>query len=514
MNTRAAEIPAEDQEAAKAVIAVYGTALGGIEPDYFVKNRADGPYLIIEFQNPQERHHRILAQVLTNIPPDNPFKDRTAILKRKKAPEQRLSLPEARMLKMEIAECLTIDRHSFDGDFFSRYTPSVFDLEQQIITRANYIVYGRRGAGKSSLLSYAMQIAKRDKLPFCWIAMQTFANRSDLEVVPAVLAAILHEISSIEHIQSEATLIYETLSALSEGSSRSVLTRCDKLIPRVRNLFTKIATKTVPLTIFLDDIHVLRSDLQPLVLSYIYKTTRGNNAFIKASGIDQLTRLWDESNSIGLKPVHDTQVLNLDLNLTMPEKSKEHITKILDLHAKYCGLSNINYIAGDPVLSRLVLAAAGVPRDALNLFSIAFSKALLGGQKLVSVNSINTATSEMAEQKIKDIELDSGEDIKTVKYMLDEIKDFCLNKEHQNAFLVEIKNSDDRYRLIQKLAALRLVHLLHEGITPREAGRRFIALMLDFGFYVGIRAAKSVSLILAEPKELLAKDLRSLPIFK
>jgi hypothetical protein len=53
----------------------------------------------------------------------------------------------------------------------------------------------------------------------------------------------------------------------------------------------------------------------------------------------------------------------------------------------------------------------------------------------------------------------------------------------------------------------------HEGITLHEAGRRFMAVMLDYGFYVGVRAARSVDLFQHEPASILAKDLRKLPIF-
>ena len=206
-------------------------------------------------------------------------------------------------------------------------------------------------------------------------------------------------------------------------------------------------------------------------------------------------------------------MLNLEHNLTMPDKSKQHIVSILDAHASYCGLPDIGYLAGDSVLSRLVLVAAGVPRDALNLFSIATSRAVAKNQKLVSVTSVNAAASEMAEEKLKDVERDSGSDLAEVQNLLGEVKKFCITQNRKNAFLVEIKNTNRRYQLMQKLAALRLVHILHEGITPHKAGKRFIALMLDYGFYVGIRAARSVELIPAEPRALLAKELRSLPIF-
>jgi hypothetical protein len=55
------------------------------------------------------------------------------------------------------------------------------------------------------------------------------------------------------------------------------------------------------------------------------------------------------------------------------------------------------------------------------------------------------------------------------------------------------------------------LHILNDGFTPGEVGRRYMALMLDYGFYVGMRAAKSVDLFYKEPKQLQAQELRKLP---
>lgn len=498
---------------AEGIIGAYAKQLGGIRPDFYIKNRPDGPYLIIEFASPTERHFQILNNIVSGLPEDNQFKERSTVQKRKAAPKERLLLPETLFLKNEISESLTIDSHSFEKNFFSRYTASVTGYEQQITAKANYVVYGRRGAGKSSLLAYAMHTAKRDGAPYSWVAIQPYAKRSDHAVVPAVISAVLHELNQAAASGSDLDMLTKEFDALSESNSKAVLAKCDKLIPRTRRVVGKLATVGAPLTIFLDDIHVIDESVQPLVLGFVYKITRGNNAFIKISGIRQLTKLWDASAQIGLQAIHDAQLLNLDLNLTMPDKSKKHIVSILDAHARYSGLPDIGYLAGDDVLSRLVLVAAGVPRDSLNLFSIAASKAVAKNQRLVSITSINAAASEMAEEKLKDVEMDSGGDLQEIQNILSEVKKFCISDKRKNAFLVEIKNADPRYQLIQKLAALRLVHLLHEGITPHKAGKRFIALMLDYGFYVGIRAARSVDLIPSEPRALSAKELRSLPIF-
>jgi hypothetical protein len=190
-----------------------------------------------------------------------------------------------------------------------------------------------------------------------------------------------------------------------------------------------------------------------------------------------------------------------------------HIRSILNAHAVYCGFPNVKYLSSEDVLERLVLVSAAVPRDALSLFSQAISKASIKNQRRVSVTSVNEAASEAAEEKLKDIEKDAYSDQDKIQMVLQTVKDFCILQNKKNAFLVRINNRSLDYGYIKKLIALRLIHVLHEGITPHKAGERYIALMLDYGFYVGLRAARSVALFPDRPKQLSARDLRKLPIY-
>jgi hypothetical protein len=119
----------------------------------------------------------------------------------------------------------------------------------------------------------------------------------------------------------------------------------------------------------------------------------------------------------------------------------------------------------------------------------------------------------MAEQKLRDMHQDHRGALTTTQAVLERIKTFCVQGQRKNAFLVEIVNDDPTFKAIQDLIALRLIHVLHEGITPHEAGRRYQALLLDYGFYVGVRAAKSVDLFHKEPKTPTVQELRKLPIF-
>jgi len=492
----------------------FAERLDGVRPNYYVKSRPDSDYLVFEFAQPSERFYGILESLNSSLENNHPLRDRCSIAARQRKPPNVINLPETRLLQRELSESLTVDRNTFGNDFLLRYTQSVTNHEENIVGKANYLIYGRRGAGKSSLLAYSMHWLKKRSQPYSWIAMQGYSGRSDIQAVASVLAEIFHEASRYVENKADFLRFRETLLDLGESSGSGISAKIERMVPRLRSSLGAIASPQRPFTIFLDDLHVLAQSLQPYFLSILYSISRDNNIYIKASGIEQFTQIWDGQNQRGMQSPHDIQILNLDYNLTMPDRSREHIKGILDAHAKYCGFPTINYIADDAVISRLVLVAAAVPRDALSLFSKAINKSSIKGQKAVSLTSINAAASETVEEKLRDIERDYCNGRDEVGVLLDRVKKFCISSERINAFLVRIDNASLGFSLIQKLIALRLVHVLHEGITPDKAGERYIALMLDFGFYVGIRAARSVKLFPDTPRILLAKDLRKLPIFK
>lgn len=495
------------------ITASFSRQIGGVVPSFHIKARPDGEYLVFEFAMPNDRLYSALSASLQAVSYSNPLRDRVTISARAKKPADVVSIPEARMLQKELSESLTVDKNTFGEDFLSRYTTSVTDHEASIIRDANYVVYGRRGSGKSSLLAYGMHKISALGSPYAWVALQTYAGRQDAQAIASVLADIFFEIAKFSEasLAKEIALLFEDLST---SSHRDIDARISRLTPSARRLIGQISTRQNPLTIFLDDLHVVDQELQPKLLASIYAMTRGNHAYIKASGIEQFTNIWDAQKRVGLEPPHDAQILKLDYNLTMPDRSKAHIVSILDAHARYCGLPSASYLCEDAVLSRLVLVAAAVPRDALSLFSQAITKSLVKGQKAVTITSVNAAASETIEEKLKDIGRDAV-DAGTLglQGVLDELKDFCIKQHGINAFLFKIDNRSSAYRTIQSLIALRFLHVLHEGITPHKVGERYVALMLDFGFYTGVRAAKSVRLFPEVPKQLAAKDLRKLPIF-
>lgn len=489
--------------------------LRGIELDYIIKNRPDGEFLIFEIAQPNSYFFSSIQEINNELSESHPFKERIFLRPRQSKPSDIFEMPEIKFLRRELTQSLTVHKNTFKEDFFNRYTKSVQNYEGDIISDANFIVYGRRGAGKSSLLAYAMHTLKDLDRPIVWIAMQAYSGRSDIQAIYSILAELFSIIQQYAISTSEIQKIHDELSNLGEADdSPDLEKKLKRLTPRMRKLLAESGSPEKPLTIFLDDLHVLNNTLQPKFLGILYSLSRDNNAFIKASGIEALTRTWDGVDSTGLQSPHDVQIMRLDYNLTMPDRSMSHIKEILDAHARYCGLPNISYIADEKVLSRLVLAAAAVPRDALSLFSQAINKSMVKKQKSVSMTSVNLSVSETIEVKLRDLEQDLASEKNEIRDLLEKVKKFCIQEQRTNAFLVKIDNNSIGFELINKLAALRFAHVLSEGTTPHSAGVRYMALMLDFGFYVGIRAAKSVVLFMDTPKAISAKDVRKLPIFQ
>jgi Cdc6-like AAA superfamily ATPase len=482
------------------------TGLSDIKAE--LKERDTWTVLVIRVANPTDRLFGILEQIRSKYGADE--SDRPLATLIKETGTNLLQGAEGRLFLKTLSESLNINRYSFQKDFLDRYTKSVFGAEEQIAASANHIIYGRRGAGKSMLMLYALHSRESESRFSAWIDMQVYARRKDEAVISDVLRDLLDQTSLILKEKDRHQEIIAKLQepTISENSVR-------KMLPAIRRMLSSLAAQGAELFVFLDDFHVVSEQLQPKLLDVLYAISRGNRIFLKLSAIETLTRTFDHTTKVGLQIPHDAQLIRLDYNLTMPDKASQHIQTILGSHAIYCGLpSVINLCTSGDVIPRLTWVAAGVPRDALNLFAQAITKATLEGRKHVSVSNVNIAASEAINTKLRELETDASADAKELQELLDKIRDFCVSKHRRNAFLVEIKGDDIIFERVQNLVDLRLLHVINEGITVGEAGRKYLGLILDYGFYTGFRAARSVDLFNRQTKRVAYKDLRKLPVFE
>ena len=482
------------------------TGLIGLQRE--LKERETGTVLIIKVANPTDRFFKILEQIISEYETDDLERPLATLVR--KSGNNLLQSAEGKLLLRTLSESLNINRYSFQEDFMSRYTRSVFGAEEQIIALANHIVYGRRGAGKSTLMLYALHYREPEKRPSVWVDMQVYARRADDAVIGDVLRDVLEQTSEILQEKDKHQEIIAKLQepTASESSFRQQL-------PSIRRLLSPIAARGSELFVFLDDFHVISDGLQPRLLDILYAISRGNRIFLKLSAIETLTRTFDPASKMGLEIPHDAQLIRLDYNLTTPDRATQHIETILESHAVYCGLPSIRRLCTSAdVIPRLTWVAAGVPRDALSLFAQAITKGALQGRKHVSVSNVNIAASEAINIKLRDLEMDASEDAEELQMLLNDIREFCVKRQRRNAFLIEITGDESTYDRARKLIDLRLLHVINEGITIGEAGRKYLGLILDYGFYTGIRAARSVDLFNRQTRRVAYSELRKLPVFQ
>ena len=492
------------------VINVFEKKTGLQDVRFEVKDRLLGHAVVIQLAQPSERFYRVLLEAGREVNDGNI----TSLTLRKQAAPDRLKSAEARLLIRVLSESLTINRHSFRDDFFSRYTQSVTNAEAQVASAANHVVYGRRGAGKSSLLLYALRMRDRDHLPSAWIDMQVFERRQDNGLIADILAALLDQLKLLLEVK-DSQLLHKCTQEVQIMQDESDITESGirRRLPILRSL---LATLPEDLFIFLDDFHLVVRDMQPKLLGILYAIIRGSRVYLKISAIESLTRLYNVVSQEGLQVPHDAQTILLDYNLTLPEKALTHITGILDAHAKYCGLSSIRSLCtSDDVLNRLIWVSAGVPRDALNLFAQAMSKGSASTRSKVAVTDVNVAASELGSRKEAEVYADVPEasEESDLKETLASLREFCVKDQKRNAFLVEVKNEEILYGRVRKLVDLRLVHVIMESLTIGEVGRKYTAYILDYSFYTGFRAAQSVELFNKRNELVKRESLRSLPVF-
>lgn len=482
------------------------TGLSGLKTE--VKERETGAILVIKVANPTDRFFKILEQIRSEYRADD--SDRPLVTLMREPGSNLLQGAEGRLFLKTLSESLNINRYSFQEDFLSHYTKSVFGAEEQIVASANHVIYGRRGTGKSMLMLYALHTRESEGQLSAWIDMQVYQRRRDEAVMADVLRDLLDQTSKI---LMEKDMHQEIIAKLHEPAISEDTIR--RHLPSVRRLLASLAARGTELFVFLDDFHAVSEELQAKLLNVLYGVSRGNRVFLKLSAIETLTRTFDATTNVGLQIPHDAQVIRLDYNLTMPDKASQHIETILGAHAVYSGLPSIKKLCTSAeVIPRLTWVAAGVPRDAINLFAQAITKATLEGRKHVSVSNVNVAASETINTKLRDLETDASANARELQELLDRIIEFCITRQRRNAFLVEIKGDDFIFNSVRKLIDLRLLHVINEGITIREAGRKYLGLILDYGFYTGFRAARSVDLFNRQTERVAYKDLRKLPVFE
>lgn len=237
----------------------------------------------------------------------------------------------------------------------------------------------------------------------------------------------------------------------------------------------------------------------------MHRICKGAGVWLKIGTIRHRTTYYIGSKPpVGMKIGDDADEIDLDVTLEKYQTTRNFLVKILDQFAEECSVS-INSLMTAGATERLVVASGGVARDFLTLFkrSVAIARERVSGGdrgnrgSKVGAEDINKAAGENNSFKREEFNNDAEENTKQLLLSrLDEVKNFCLNKNNTNCFLVEKDLKSEAIEQIHTLVDLKFVHRANTRVTVRDRKSRvYDAFMLDISEYAGERAKRELDMI-------------------
>jgi hypothetical protein len=445
------------------------------------------------------------------------------------------------------------------------------------LSSQNHIVFGRRGAGKTSLVN---SIKGADNRIEVYLNLEdykdiTFPNilihvlvqlftlldeqiRSDVRwwrFRPSVyrarkrmkrvtndLAKYLHQpdnevqqVTTIEgslrqlDVSANATGVAArggASSNLSEEVMRSLprdkteylrleLTRYKDLIIAISALFNNS-----PIFLIMDDLYFVAKDIQPDLIDYFHRLTKGTELFLKLATIKHRSKLYRRTPDqyIGVELGHDIFEVDMDYTLDNFDELQAFMRQLLKNAVERSGaqLDVDDMFAGDG-FAQLCLASGGVPRDFLSLFVTLANDAAAAGQPIGKVQ-VNEAAIANLGSKMESMRRDSGDEDPVLEAYLKKIKRYIYDEKRTNAFLIakdDLEADDQARQAIRELVDLRLIHLVDQNTSRAPSdGRRYEAYILDIALYDNARPRNFSQIEPGRRDEKARRDeLRASPVF-
>jgi hypothetical protein len=412
-------------------------------------------------------------------------------------------------------------------------------LSTLLTARDHQIIYGRRGTGKTHALLYLADTMRQRGDATVYIDMRLLGSTSGLHADPSLpiteratrllidtLTAIHGELNklALEGTHSNLTEMGPGLDALGKAISE-IRVRGNPSDPaghvhRVHfgslgAAFTQVNTTLSPkrLWVILDEWSVLPLELQPYLADLLRRALLPIIGItVKIAAIEHRSHFKISTESlgdyIGMELGADISAnLNLDDFMVFDNDSVRATAFFRDLLFRHFqsvkidgetsnGPTNAQQFIGQaftqrPAFDEIVVAAEGVPRDAINILGLSAQRA---ASSPISIPHVRTAARTWY-QRDKEAAASANSDAKA---MLDWIIDEVISHRRTRAFLLRSSTSN---KLIDTLFDARVLHALKRGIAAHDQpGVRYDVFKIDYGCYVDLIATKKAT------QGLLASD--------
>jgi hypothetical protein len=286
-----------------------------------------------------------------------------------------------------------------------------------------------------------------------------------------------------------------------EETSRSKIDFLHRNIISYQALFRQIAQASGgDIFLFLDDLYHIKKADQPKVIDFFHRIAQGSQLWFKVGTIRHRTEWYRHGDpSVGVKLGDDADEIDLDLTLDRYQATREFLISVLQGIAAESGFDNLGAIISTGAADRLVLASGGVARDFLGIFRRSIIVARERGERRgprIGAEDVNQAAGEYNELKRDELNRDTLEERDIVEGAFEAVKQFCIDENNANCFLIEKDRVDIGAKLIEELVDLRLLHLVQSRVTiSGRTGRLYVAYMLDLGEYAGERTRRGLEKI-------------------
>jgi hypothetical protein len=399
------------------------------------------------------------------------------------------------------------------------------NFKGRLTVRQNHVIFGRRGAGKSSLVKSVCVPAAHVAIR---INLEDYKDISFPNILLHVLKASCDELTEavkarskwwqyvaarrlrlrLGKLQTElADLLYEPdqeqrqihttessdkaiafqLSAEQPATSKASVSASDKRhskkevsrtvpvdklarlqidIPAFKKIFGEASALAGGAAIFLvlDDFYFVPKAVQPEFVDYFHRLTKDTPLFLKLATIKHRSRLFKTTSEsyVGAELEHDIFEIDMDYTLDKFADLQEFMSELLRAAIKDSGAR----ISADDLFSgdgssQLCLASGGVPRDYLSLF-VRLANSVVGSKgQKIGKVEVNEEAIATIANKLEALKLDSAGEREILEGYLGVIRRLVYNEYRTNAFLVAKDELEQHPQERQAIRELVDLRLIH-----------------------------------------------------
>lgn len=446
----------------------------------------------------------------------------------------------------------------------------------RLLSKQNHIVFGRRGAGKTTLVSsikespnhidiylnledykditfpnivihillemFTMLDQKiNSEIPWYKFSLKYWKCHKEIKTVCSILTNYLHEpdsetqeINSEESSNNEIKASSKTCgSSIGAGLRRQKAIHVKRHLPKNKLDYLKLELSKYkkliisissllsdkPIFLLFDDFYFVIKTVQPDLVDYFHRLTKGTALYLKIATIRHRSKLYrrESGQYVGVEPTHDIFEVDMDYTLDNFDELRHFMHTLLDNAIKQSksAMSVDEIFAGDG-FAQLSLASGGVPRDFLSLFVTLANDTTKTGKPIGKIQVTDAAISNI-NSKVESMKKDSGSEDAILDNYLSRIKRIVYDQKRTNAFLIskaDLKNDNQLNQAIRELVDLRLIHLVdHNTSKAPSDGRRYEAYILDIGLYDNARPRNFSQIEPGQRDDKARKDqLRASPV--